>query len=65
VYFKEARNPDMAHAYSERAYTLAEIGREMGLHYSTLSHIIKAREGMSQCKMWPLIMWGTDQSADP
>lgn len=44
---KEARNRALASAYLEHGYTLAEIGREAGLHYATVSRIIKAREGMS------------------
>jgi putative transposase len=43
---KEARDQAMARAYLEHGYTLAEIGREVGLHYATISRIVKAREGM-------------------
>jgi len=43
---KESRNQAMARAYLEHGYTLAEIGREIGLHYATISRIIKAGEGM-------------------
>ena len=43
---KEARNRAMASAYLEHAYTLTEIGREVGLHYATVSRIIKAVEQM-------------------
>ena len=41
---KEARNQAMASAYLTHAYTLAEIGGEVGLHYATVSRIIKALE---------------------
>lgn len=44
---KKARNEAMASAYLEQGYTLAEIGRETGLHYATVSRIVKAREGSS------------------
>jgi len=44
---KAARNQAMARAYLEHGYTLAEIGREVGLHYATISRIIKAGEEMS------------------
>jgi REP element-mobilizing transposase RayT len=44
---KETRNQAMASAYLEYGYTLAEIGSEVGLHYATVSRIIKARDGMS------------------
>lgn len=40
---RSARNQAMASAYLEHGYTLAEIGREVGLHYATVSRIIKAR----------------------
>ncbi len=39
---KAARNQAMACAYLEHGDTLAEIGREVGLHYATISRIIKA-----------------------
>ena len=41
---RESRNRAIACAYLEHAYTLAEIGREVGLHYATVSRIIKAEE---------------------
>ena len=41
---KAARNQAMASAYLTHAYTLAEIGGEVGLHYATVSRIIKALE---------------------
>ena len=44
---KAARNQALAHAYLEHGYTLAEIGREVGLHYATISRIIKAGDGIS------------------
>lgn len=44
---KEARNRAMARAYLEHGYTLTEIGQEVGLHYATVSRIIKALEEMS------------------
>lgn len=44
---KEARNQAMARAYLEHGYTLVEIGRELGLHYATISRIIKKMERMS------------------
>ena len=43
---REARNRAMAKAYLGHGYTLSEIGREIGLHYATVSRIIKAVEGM-------------------
>ncbi len=36
----------MSSAYLEHGYTLSEIGREVGLHYATVSRIIKAMEEM-------------------
>lgn len=44
---KETRDRAMASAYLEHGYTLTEIGRVVGLHYATVSRIIKAREEMS------------------
>ena len=44
---KVSRNQAMARAYLEHGYTLADIGREVGLHYATISRIIKAEEGIS------------------
>ncbi len=41
---KAARNKALARAYLEHGYTQAEIGREAGLHYATVSRIIKAIE---------------------
>ena len=41
---KTARNEAMARAYLEHSYTLAEISRAVGLHYATISRIIKTRE---------------------
>lgn len=41
---KEARDRALTSAYLEHGYTLTEIGREAGLHYATVSRIIKARE---------------------
>ncbi|MBT9612194.1 MAG: transposase [Burkholderiales bacterium] len=41
---KDERNRAMASAYLEHGYTLTEIGREVGLHYATVSRIIKALE---------------------
>ena len=43
---KAARNEALARAYLQHAYTLVEIGRAAGLHYATVSRIIKAMEGM-------------------
>ena len=43
---REARDRAMAKAYLGHGYTLSEIGRETGLHYATVSRIIKAVEGM-------------------
>ena len=43
---KEARNRVIARAYLEHGYTLTEIGQEVGLHYATVSRIIKALEKM-------------------
>ena len=44
---KAARNQALARAYLKHGYTLAEIGREVGLHYATISRIIKAGDGIS------------------
>ena len=44
---REARNRAMAKAYLELRYTLTEIGQEAGLHYATVSRIIKALEETS------------------
>jgi putative transposase len=44
---KTARNKALARAYLQHGYTLIEIGRAAGLHYATVSRIIKAREDMS------------------
>ena len=41
---KETRDQAMTCAHLEHGYTLAEIGREAGLHYATVSRIIKACE---------------------
>ncbi len=41
---KAARNRAMATAYLEHGYTLAEISKEVGLHYATISRLIKALE---------------------
>lgn len=43
---KEARNRAMASAYLEHGYTLAEIAHEVGLHYATISRLVKASEQM-------------------
>ena len=37
----------LVRAYLRYGYTLAEIGRQAGLHYPTVSRIIKAMEEMS------------------
>ena len=39
---KAERNGAMAQAHLEHGYTLAEISKEAGLHYATISRIIKA-----------------------
>ncbi len=44
---KEARNNAVAQAHIEHGYTLAEISKAVGLHYATLSRIIKGLEVMS------------------
>ena len=44
---KEARNLAMARAYLKYGYTLIEIGREVHLHYATVSRIIKSFEKTS------------------
>ena len=41
---KASRNVAMVQAYLAHGYTLAEIGREAGLHYATVSRIVKAGE---------------------
>ena len=48
---KAARNEALERAYLQHAYTLVEIGRAAGLHYATVSRIIKAMEEMSRDKM--------------
>lgn len=42
---KAGRNRAMASAYLEHGYTLTEIGYQAGLHYATVSRIIKTMEG--------------------
>ena len=44
---KTARNIAMAQAYLKHGYTLSEIGRDVGLHYATISRLIKALEKTS------------------
>ena len=44
---KTARNIAMAQAYLKHGYTLSEIGRVVGLHYATISRLIKALEKTS------------------
>ena len=39
---KAARNAALARAYLEHGYTLTGVGRAVGLHYATVSRIIKA-----------------------
>ncbi|HSL06064.1 MAG TPA: transposase [Nitrospiraceae bacterium] len=41
---KTARDEAMARAYLKYGYTLADIGRAVGLHYATISRIITALE---------------------
>jgi REP element-mobilizing transposase RayT len=41
---KTARNITMAHAYLKHGYTLSEISQAVGLHYATISRLIKALE---------------------
>lgn len=41
---KEERNHAMAQAHIKYGYTLAEIGKMVGLHYATISRIVKAPE---------------------
>ncbi len=43
---KATRDQAMARAFLEYGYTLSEIGREAGLHYATVSRIVKASEEM-------------------
>ena len=43
----EARNQAIALAYLDHGYTLAEVGDAVGLHYATVSRIIKSIEEMS------------------
>ncbi|MEW6758804.1 MAG: transposase [Acidobacteriota bacterium] len=38
---KEGRNAKIREAYNEHQYTLSEIGRFVGLHYATVSRIVK------------------------
>jgi len=44
---KTARNIAMAQAYLTHGYTLSEISRVVGLHYATISRLIKALEKTS------------------
>ncbi|HWQ94956.1 MAG TPA: transposase [Gammaproteobacteria bacterium] len=44
---KQDRNRAMASAYLEHGYTLAEIAHEVGLHYASISRIVKAKEKVS------------------
>ncbi len=44
---KTARNIAMVQAYLKHGYTLSEIGRVVGLHYATISRLIKALEKTS------------------
>ena len=44
---RPARNTAMARAYLKHGYTLTEIARAVGLHYATISRIIKAMEKTS------------------
>ncbi len=41
---KEARNRAITVAHVKYGYTLTEIGREVGLHYATVSRLVKANE---------------------
>ena len=41
---KDDRNRAMTRAYLVHGYTLAEISREVGLHYATISRLVKAGE---------------------
>ncbi len=41
---KTARNIAMAHAYLKHGYTLSEISQAVGLHYATISRLIKVLE---------------------
>lgn len=41
---KAARNDAMAQAHLKYGYTLAEISKKVGLHYATISRLIKALE---------------------
>jgi hypothetical protein len=38
---KSRRNGKIYEAYMQHGYTLSEIGRELGLHYSTVSKIVR------------------------
>ena len=44
---KTARNIAMAQAYLTHGYTLSEISKDVGLHYATISRLIKALETTS------------------
>ena len=44
---KTARNIAMAQAYLKHGYTLSEISGAAGLHYATISRLIKAQEKTS------------------
>ena len=41
---KSRRNEKIYEAYMQHGYTLSEIGRELGLHYSTVSKIVRQQE---------------------
>ena len=43
---KDARNRAIASAYLEHGYTLADIAHAVGLHYATISRLVKASEQM-------------------
>ncbi len=41
---KSKRNDKIYKAYIQHRYTLSEIGRELGLHYSTVSKIVHGKK---------------------
>ena len=41
---KSRRNEKIYEAYMQHGYTLSEIGRELGLHYSTVSKIVRQQK---------------------
>lgn len=45
---KEGRNEAIVSAYLEYGYSLSEIAKHLGLHYTTISKIVKQGQGLSK-----------------